>query len=407
VVRSRVAAGVRVITSAAYWIVLGLGAVVFWLLPRQWRFGFLAALSFGYLATLAPLSVLALTAWAGLFYVAAVSPAVRRRLGGWTWLVIALLGFLAWFKYAPPLIAAIAPGWSAASLVIPLGISYSTFKLVHYAIEMSRGNIADRSWQQFFCYALLLPTFTAGPIERFDHFLKHQDDRPRLDAIVEGVTRIIYGLVKKLVIVDLVLVPLTRGMTPAAALANLETVPVRTVWLVMTLGLLYVYLDFSAYSDIAIGASRLFGLRIMENFNFPLLAADIGEFWRRWHMTLAGWCQAYVYLPTIGLSRNPYVATYATMIAVGLWHAGSPGWICWGLYHATGLSVFVAWSRFARRRKWRFREHPAWRLAGVPATFAFVVAGATFPAFASSGGPAVSLRVLAKMFFVSRLGVLP
>ena len=196
----------NVITSGAYWMVLGLGAVVFWALPRAWRFGFLALLSFGYLATEAPLSVCALSAWAALFYTAALSPAVRRRFGGWLWLVIGLLRFLACF---------------------------------------------------------------------------------------------------------------------------------------------------------------------------------------------------------IGLTRSPYLATYATMLAVGLWHAGSLGWICWGLYHASGLSVFVAWSRLARRRKWRFREHPLWRLAGVPVTFAFVVAGPTFPPFANTGGPVASVRVLAKMFFVSRLAGQP
>ena len=397
----------NMITSGAYWMVLGLGAVVFWALPRAWRFGFLALLSFGYLASVAPLSVCALSAWAALFYTAALSPAVRRRFGGWLWLVIGLLGFLAWFKYAPPLLAAIAPSAATADFVIPLGISYITFKLIHYAIEASRGNITDRSWQQFFCYVLLLPIFTAGPIERFDHFLAHQDDRPHVHAVVEGLTRIIHGLVKKFLIADLVLVSLTRGLTPAGVLANLDRLPARTVWLVMIVSFLYLYLDFSAYSDIAIGASRLFGLRIAENFNLPILASDIGEFWRRWHMTLAAWCQSYVYLPTIGLTRSPYLATYATMLAVGLWHAGSLGWICWGLYHASGLSVFVAWSRLARRRKWRFREHPLWRLAGVPVTFAFVVAGAAFPAFANAGGPVASVRVLAKMFFVSRLAGLP
>ena len=164
---------------------------------------------------------------------------------------------------------------------------------------------------------------------------------------------------------------------------------------------LYVYMDFSAYSDIAIGSSRLFGIRIMENFNWPIFAQNIGDFWRRWHMTLAGWCQTYVYLPTIGLSRNPFLAVYATFLAIGLWHAGSINYACWGLYHATGVAVFQIWQRFKRRRGWVFLDHNPWHLLGIPITFLFVTGSFAFTVPHGVGTAYDGLRIFLKLLFIN------
>src|SRR5690606_12379997 len=240
----------------------------------------------------------------------------------------------------------------------------------------------------FACYVFLLPIFTAGPIERSDHCLAARESAGRLAATAEGLTRIAHGLIKKFVIGNPVLLPPNAGATDARiVLQRLTALPPRKVAGFCALTFLYRYLDFSAYSDIAIGASRLFGLRIMENFNWPILAQNIGAFWKRWHMTLAGWCQSYVYMPTIGLTRNPYVATYATFAAIGLWHSASFGWLAWGLYHATGLSVYGYWNRERRRRKWRGLDRPGWRWVGVPVTLAFVSAGSSLTALEGHGGP--------------------
>jgi alginate O-acetyltransferase complex protein AlgI len=161
-------------------------------------------------------------------------------------------------------------------------------------------------------------------------------------------------------------------------------------------------MDFSAYSDIAIGASRLFGIRIMENFDFPILAQNIANFWQRWHMTLGRWCQSYVYMPMIGLTRNPYIAVYCTWLAIGLWHAGSLNWVFWGLYHGTGVAIFVAWGRFKRRKKWFFLDKIViLRYMSIPVTFLFVSGSGSFTAIYGHGGVYDGFRILAKLIFIN------
>src|SRR5205823_958189 len=104
--------------------------------------------------------------------------------------------------------------------------------------------------------------------------------------------------------------------------ADLNTLSSMQAWRYLTYLFLHTYIEFSAYSDIAIGASLLFGIVIRENFDFPILASNVGEYWKRWHMSLSSWCQAYIYMPTIGVTRSPYLAVFLTMMTIGLWHAG-------------------------------------------------------------------------------------
>jgi alginate O-acetyltransferase complex protein AlgI len=285
-------------------------------------------------------------------------------------------------------------------IAVPLGISYFTFKLLHYAVEAGRGNIVDRSPTRFLAWVFLYPIFTAGPIERYDHFLRNCEDRWNGPLAAEGLHRIAHGLIKRFVLVEYVILPLHGSLTTPVLLASLAEVGTPRVWGYCILTFLHAYLDFSALSDIAIGASRLFGIRIMENFEWPILARNIGDFWKRWHMTLAGWCQAYVYLPMIGLTRKPYVAVYATFLAMGLWHAASLHWVGWGLYHATGVSTYLTWSRIKRRHEWTFLDHGALRHLGVVLTFLFVSAGSAFTSVWGHGSAWDSLRLLAKLCFV-------
>ena len=192
-------------------------------------------------------------------------------------------------------------------------------------------------------------------------------------AIIDGLMRIIVGLVKKFVFVELILeLPIwdiQQGPQVTTMLA---------AWKLCFATFLAIYIDFSAYTDIAIGTSRLFGLRILENFNWPMLAPNIGEFWKRWHMTLVGWCRSYVYLPTIGLTRNPYIAVYALCLAVGLWHAGTLTYVIWGLYHATGVVVFQTWKRSKLRRRLAPPNRGPWTLVGMLATVMFVSSSFAF-----------------------------
>jgi alginate O-acetyltransferase complex protein AlgI len=391
-----------VITHWLFWTFLALGVPAFWLLPARHRLGFLAALSFTYLLYLAPGGTVALAAWT-IGYFLLVPRLVRSSARGrfMPVLVLAPLAYLAYFKYLPELIDAVSPEPVLAGFAVPLGISYFTFKLIHYAVEVSRGRLRAHDFAEFACYMFLVPIYSAGPIERFDHFLGNREQDWRLQSTAEGLTRIAHGLIKKFVIANLVLLPLYGNVGDGGALLErLSELPSWKVWGFCVITFLYTYLDFSAYSDIAIGASRLFGLRIMENFDWPILAQNISIFWRRWHMTLAGWCQNYVYMPSIGLTRNPYLATYVTFGAIGLWHSASFGWLAWGIYHATGISVYGLWSRERRRRKWRGLDHPAGRWVGIFLTMAFVSGGSALTAIDGHGGPWDTLRVLCKLAMI-------
>ncbi|MEO2048083.1 MAG: MBOAT family O-acyltransferase [Pirellulales bacterium] len=375
---------------------------VFWLLSASMRMGFLAFVSFVYLMTLEPVGILVLLGWSLCFYF--FSPSAKESpKSSWVLplLIAASFGYLAYFKYVPRIIVAFSDEPLLQKIVIPLGISYFTFKLIHYALEVSRGNINPHPIQDFLCYIFLLPIFTAGPIERFDHFQSNRSSVWKTKFAVEGLTRIIHGLIKKLVLGNLILLPLFDKILDGATLfTQLHTLPSYKVWFFCFLSFLNMYLDFSAYSDIAIGSSRLFGLRIMENFNWPILSENISVFWKRWHMSLAGWCLSYIYMPVIGLTRNPYVATYLTFCSIGLWHSGSLAWLAWGLYHATGISVFGYWSRYRRRRNWKGLDRPYGKFLGIPLTLAFVSGGSVLTAVDGASNNYHIIRVLAKLVFI-------
>lgn len=394
-----------ILQSVTLWILLIGSTWIYWLLPRKFRDGFLALASYAYLVSLEPVVVTALVAWAlGFFYLAPQAMAAKRpkRLI-LPALISAILLYLAYYKYVPRL-----GGWLAVlplfeNPVVPLGISYFTFKLIHYAVEVVRGNITDRSLSRFFCYIFLYPIFSAGPIERFDHFVANREDSWHLQSTVEGTTRIVQGLIKMFVIAQVFIADLlqpvfTFGHTAAISdvVSHLKFLTGFQLWGYLAASFLYAYMEFSAYSDIAIGAGRLYGFRIMENFNYPILACNITEFWRRWHMTLVAWCQSYVYLPAIGLTRRPYVAVYCTFLAMGLWHAGSWNWVLWGLYHATGVSFYLTWGRIKRRLGWQGLGKGRLRYAGIPLTFAFVTGSYAFSTTAGLGGWA-GVRVFAKL----------
>lgn len=389
------------VLSSSYWVFLFSTVVVFWLLPLKLRLGFLALASFAFLVSLEPFGVMALILWTVLFFYVAPQAMRGKNYASLvlTGLVLAKLTDLIWHKYLPVFLQALDDAPTTVAVAAPLGISYFTFKLIHYAVEMSRGNIRDRSLPAFFCYIFLFPIFTAGPIERFDHFLSNITTDFRSSDQVEGLTRISYGLIKFLLVGRMLEGLLGFGLsgTSENLVNELSEIATWKVWAFLAVTYLYAYIDFSAYTDIAIGSSRLFGIRIMENFRFPILAVNITDFWRRWHMTLAGWCQSYIYLPVLARTRTPYAAVFATFTAMGLWHGATWGWLMWGLYHATGVALYVTWSRYARRFDWWIRASrgPA-RYLGLPITFAFVSGSY---AFSSMGGEAgTSLRVFLALF---------
>lgn len=394
------------IQSATFWLILLLSVVLFWILPLRARYWFLGGASYCYLITLDPVAVTVLIFWGLLFFYVAPQALADRRYSPLVviGLIVVIAGYLIYEKYWPTIAFQLHLQGGEHPVLVPLGISYFTFKLIHYAVEVGRGNITDRSLSKFFSYLFLFPIFTAGPIERFDHFTANLEERWKLEFAVEGLTRIVHGLIKIFVFAQVVHVGAEKLGVPishAKLLGGLAEASVFEVWGFAVTAYLYAYLDFSAYSDIAIGASRLFGIRIMENFRFPILARNISDFWKRWHMTLAGWCQSYVYMPIIGRTRNPYLAVYGTFLIMGIWHGATAGWVMWGLYHATGVAGYLTWTRVKRTRfpALQARNPKVLELAGLPLTFLFVSGSYAFSSTGGGGGDAV--RVFLKLWGVN------
>lgn len=390
------------VTQPTFWLCVLIGAPIFWFLPTRWRTGFLALLSVGYLVYLDRLSAAVLSTWAVVFYFAAPLRSRYPRIPIAALLVLGILSCLAFFKYATPVRELFQFESWGGKVAIPLGISFYTFRLLHYGSLVGKGKVSTPSVAEFVNYAFFFPIVTAGPIERVEHFLGNR--RPTWDyqLLVLGGTRICHGLIKKFLLARM-LVPRNFGLSQVDSLQSvvgqLDELSPPAVSLCLVLNFLVAYLDFSAYSDVAVGASRLFGFEIAENFNFPFLASNIGEFWKRWHMTLAGLCQYFIYMPLIGLTRSPYRATFATFIIMGLWHAGSLHWVCWGAWHAIGVSVYVYYSRTLLRRIRPWTQRTYWRVASICLTCWFVSLGGAFSGLHGTGTIMDSLRLLRKAIF--------
>ncbi len=393
------------IQSSLWWCFLAAGPVLYWLLPVHWRTPALALASLGLLAVFAGHDLLIMMALGLVVYAAfrlpprvtARLPAPMLALARSPWPIWAVLAYFLWAKYLPSLAHVLSAG-GVQAVLIPLGVSYFSFKLMHYAIEMRRGNFPAHGLADFAAWLFLAPIFTAGPIERFEHFLRErQIQRFETRFVQEGVLRIAQGLVKKFVLgwIALELIDHVTGRAGVVGLALAETTaPAATVWAALFLTLAYVYFDFSGYSDIAIGSSRLFGLRIMENFNLPFLATNLQMFWQRWHMTLANWCRTYIYMSMIGLTRNPYVAVVATFAVMGLWHSAGPHWLMWGVWHGLGLAWLMFWGQQVRKRKIGLFKTRAGAVAGWAMTLCYVALGGSFTVMYGHAPIGASFRLI-------------
>ena len=219
-------------------------------------------------------------------------------------------------------------------LILPVGISFYTFQALSYSIDIYRNKLQPtRDIVQFFAFVSFFPQLVAGPIERASNLLP-QFERPRTfnyrDA-AEGMRLILWGLFKKIVIAD------NCAEYVNIVFANPEAHKGSTLLLAAIFFSFQIYGDFSGYSDIAIGSARLFGIRLMKNFNVPYFSRDIGEFWRRWHISLTSWFRDYLYIPLGGsrVSKAKVVRnTFVIFLVSGLWHGANWTFVAWGAFHA-------------------------------------------------------------------------
>jgi alginate O-acetyltransferase complex protein AlgI len=273
------------------------------------------------------------------------------------------LGVLAFFKYgafAADTIARI--GFTAiefppvlTSLVLPVGISFYTFQSMSYTIDVYRKNVtAEQSFLNFAIYVSFFPQLVAGPILRSGEFLPQLAENRSVSAsdVTAGIDQIVRGLFKKAILAD--------GLATYVDQVFLNTADMGGINLLLGIYAFsfQIYMDFSGYTDIAIGTARLMGFSIPANFNLPYLAANPTEHWRRWHISLSTWFRDYVYIPLGGSRRsasNIYFNIVVTMTLSGLWHGAAWGYIVWGAFHGVCLVLHRA----------LFRDHRLFRMPRV------------------------------------------
>jgi len=368
-----------IFNSFAYFLIFLLpAAVAFRLAPAAWRPRVIAVSGAAFFVWFAPITAggffgaacLVIFLWEALF------SRLYRPRAVWCWIgivqAIAVLFVFKYWNFAVSLAGGAESGWHWPGAFLPLGVSFFTFEFIHYAEDRRRNRTEAGTVWEYLAFILFFPTMVAGPIKRYQSFL------PSLRApstdwagdFERGLTRILAGLAKKFCIAD-VMTSMTLHLNHADILAADRRV--LPLWL-LAYGI-QIYIDFSAYSDIAIGSARLFGIRIDENFNWPYRARDAAEFWSRWHISLTRWLIDYVFIPLGGSRRgNTYVNVMVTMLVSGVWHGAGMNFVLWGLWHGAALCVHRAWTAFRERAGLSALPAPAgWAL-----TFTTVTAGWAF-----------------------------
>ncbi len=343
--------GLVVLSTLLYWFVV----------PAGWRAALLALVSVLFCATHAPAFTGLYIALGGLAWLAgrwlgSEHPPSQRQALLVAGLGVLVLNLVLWkFVLSSGALVEGTGGRAAIpsyeQVIVPVGISYLTFRLIHYLVEHYRGELPHRPLSELLAWLFFFPLFLCGPLMRFRAWTEQVVERPKLSDINGALLRIGVGITKKALLADtlgLVFQPILldpSGHSPAQVVVAVYAVALQ------------LYLDFSGYTDIAIGLGRLFGYRVPENFDWPLLQPNIAEFWRHWHITLYTWIRDYVFFPLFGYKTSPlkmYVGAAVSIFLFQVWHALTPGFIALGIWH--GLAV-VVWQLLQAQK----RKRPSWR----------------------------------------------
>lgn len=332
-------------------------------------------------------------------------------------MILALVGLFMVLKAEPLAVATSAwlrgqagqqTGLAAFTDLQWLGFSYLAFRLIHTLRDRQTGRLPELSLREYTSYALFFPAMTAGPIDRAERFtpeyraLAAGPGLPPARLVIGGA-RIAMGLLKKFVLAD------SLALFALSPVNAAQTHDAGALWLLLYAYAWRLFLDFSGYTDIAIGLGILFGIRLPENFDRPYLRQNITAFWQSWHITLSNWARFYVFSPLSRalLRRKPRPSTLVvvlcaqlvTMLTIGLWHGITLNFALWGLWHGLGLFAHKVWSDRTRARAMRLAEKPRllklWQVAGMILTFHFVTLGWVWFALPDTGA---ALSVFARLF---------
>ncbi len=290
-------------------------------------------------------------------------------------------------------------------IVLPLAISFYTFQQIAYLVDTYRGQCARYTFLQYMSYLAFFPHLIAGPIVRHDNLIMQLSRRqlltPKAENLLSGIAIILIGLFKKVVLADT-----AASYVDPIFFAAGNGVPIgfTEAWVAVLLFSFVIYFDFSGYSDMAIGLARLFNIRFPENFASPYKAANMIEFWRRWHITLSNFLRDYLYIP-LGGNRNgrfrQYLNLMLTMLLGGLWHGAAWNFVIWGGLHGVYLAIAHTWQR--RRQRLGLKDNSlSGRITARAITFVAVVVAWVF--FRSSTLDQAGL-ILAGMVGLNGLGL--
>lgn len=356
-----------IFTSPVFlFLFMPLTAILHFLMKDQFRNGFLFLASsvfyyYGEQNLLLLMYFVIIVNWASALAIGKIDEVVGeekrtryRKIVLWLCCIVCL-GLLWHYKYWNFTLSVFADmsaflGWEIVlsqvdKIVLPLGISFYTFHSLSYTFDVYYGKMkADRNLLNFMSYVIMFPQLVAGPIVRYIDIKKQFERRTvTVVGVVNGMRRFCFGLAKKILIAN----TLAKAADSIFAMQSAQ-MDVSLAWLGMICYVLQLYFDFSGYSDMAIGLAMLFGFHYKENFNYPYMSKTIGEFWQRWHISLATWLKDYVYIP-LGGNRVSKFRQYANIIIVfflsGLWHGAQWNMIFWGLWNGFFIAFEKAFAR--------------------------------------------------------------
>ena len=351
--------------SVGFLIFLPVTVLVNYILPKKIRWVWLLAASYFFYMSWRPEMALLILSVTLVAYFAGLAAGHFNEKGNKTGAHLAVaaacvlcIGALMFFKYFAFImenVDRIVSGGGTLNIpdiILPVGISFYTFQAMGYVIDVARGRLAAEKHVGYFAlFVSFFPQLVAGPIEKAEVLLPQlrSPEKPSLDNVYSGLGRILIGFFKKIAVADMLAGPVNAIFADPSAAGSALTALGAVLFAVQ------IFCDFSGYTDIATGAAALLGVRLSKNFDRPYASLTLGDFWRRWHISLSGWFRDYVYIP-LGGSKKGSVRTAVNLLIIfllsGLWHGAAWHFVVWGLLH--GLLVVIG--RFTlepRNRFWK------------------------------------------------------
>ena len=347
-------------TSLNFLLLFPLACIIYYLLPYKWRWGYLLVVSYAFYLSWQPVYGLILAGVTLMSYFSALQ-IERKKEAAKTWFTIGVIVSLlplVFFKYYNFINESIFGAFSAIDwnfrlpemkLLMPIGISFFTFMAVGYMVDVYKGKSkAEHNIGLYALFVSFFPQVTSGPIGRADQLISQlkEPEHLKYENVVIGLKTMLWGYLMKLCVSD------RLGIYVDAVFNNVANHNGTTYFLTSILYTIQIYGDFAGYSLVAIGAARIMGICLMENFKRPYFATSDKDFWRRWHISLSSWMRDYVYIP-LGGSRvakpRHHLNIFMTMIVSGIWHGAAWTFVFWGALHGIAQVLQTLWNRYVTK----------------------------------------------------------